>query len=48
MHSHPLGKKAQCIGEIQKDKLGKVSIQSKIGVNRILDMLSGEQLPRIC
>jgi len=36
------------IGEVSKDNPGIVCIKSKIGVDRIVDMISGEQLPRIC
>lgn len=45
---HPLGKNAEIIGEIQKAKQKKVYLKTKIGTNRILDMLTLEQLPRIC
>lgn len=36
------------IGEVTENDQGKVILTSSIGANRILDMLSGEQLPRIC
>ncbi|MEA5535774.1 hydrogenase expression/formation protein HypE [Crocosphaera sp. XPORK-15E] len=38
------------IGQVapEKTKTGLVTLESKIGANRIVDMLSGEQLPRIC
>jgi hydrogenase expression/formation protein HypE len=37
------------IGSVrEKDPRGLVTLQSRIGGNRVLDMLSGEQLPRIC
>ena len=36
------------IGEVLKQREGVVTIRSPIGVSRILDMFSGEQLPRIC
>ena len=38
------------IGQVtaQESKSGLVTLESKIGANRIVDMLSGEQLPRIC
>ncbi len=48
--SHPLGREAAIIGEVAAssgDK-GKVYLQTAIGGKRIVDMLSGEQLPRIC
>jgi hydrogenase expression/formation protein HypE len=43
-----LGAAACCIGEVSADPAGLVTLQSHIGVSRIVDMLSGEQLPRIC
>jgi hydrogenase expression/formation protein HypE len=36
------------IGEVVEDTRGRVVLRSRIGGNRVLDMLSGEQLPRIC
>lgn len=36
------------IGVVSETPSGRVSLQTSIGVARILDMLSGEQLPRIC
>jgi hydrogenase expression/formation protein HypE len=40
---------ASIIGEVKgKNKNGIVTLKSSLGANRILDMLSGEQLPRIC
>ena len=48
MRSQALGAEACRIGEVSVDPAGLVTLQSYIGVNRIVDMLSGEQLPRIC
>jgi hydrogenase expression/formation protein HypE len=48
LHSHALGAEASIIGKVMADANGLVTMKSKIGVNRIVDMLSGEQLPRIC
>jgi hydrogenase expression/formation protein HypE len=48
MRSHPLGSGACLIGTVQSDPSVMVTLRSKIGATRILDMLSGEQLPRIC
>ncbi|MCB9437866.1 MAG: hydrogenase expression/formation protein HypE [Anaerolineales bacterium] len=39
---------ARLIGQVSDDKKGLVTLQSHIGATRIVDMLSGEQLPRIC
>ncbi len=46
--AHPLGKEASIIGEVVKKNSGKVVMKTSIGTHRIVDMLSGEQLPRIC
>lgn len=48
MRSHPLGRDAAAIGSVTDGPEGKVLIETSIGNRRILDMLSGEQLPRIC
>ena len=48
MRQHPLGRDAAMIGEVVEDHPGKVFMRSRIGGTRVVDMLSGEQLPRIC
>lgn len=48
MRSHPLGKGASIIGKVTAEMKPLVTMTSKIGTRRIIDMLSGEQLPRIC
>jgi len=48
MRRDPLGAEAAAIGEVVEDHAGKVYLRSNIGGRRIVDMLSGEQLPRIC
>lgn len=48
MRTHPLGKETRIIGEIVPDPKGRVGLQTAIGGTRIVDMLVGEQLPRIC
>ena len=48
MRIHPLGVSACRIGHVATDGAGRVTMRSRIGVSRIVDMLSGEQLPRIC
>lgn len=45
--SHPFGSEAAIIGEV-KDGSGKVLLKTLIGGTRLVDMLPGEQLPRIC
>jgi hydrogenase expression/formation protein HypE len=42
------GKDAVIIGEVTAEKPGKVFLQTLIGGQRVVDMLIGEQLPRIC
>ena len=48
MRCHPFGRNATLIGEVVDDHCGTVIMKSKIGGNRVVDMISGEQLPRIC
>jgi hydrogenase expression/formation protein HypE len=48
IQKHPLGADACIIGEVTAEYPGKAWMQTAIGGKRILDMLSGEQLPRIC
>jgi hydrogenase expression/formation protein HypE len=48
MKNHPDGKDAAIIGEVVESHPKKVILKTLIGGKRIVDMLSGEQLPRIC
>lgn len=48
MKLHPLGQESAIIGKVTDGVKPIVKLKSKIGTVRILDMLSGEQLPRIC
>jgi len=48
MRDHPLGARAAIIGEVVEEHPNKVFLRSRIGGLRVVDMLSGEQLPRIC
>jgi hydrogenase expression/formation protein HypE len=48
LQSHPLGQGACRIGEVLTESRPLVTLKSFIGANRILDMINGEQLPRIC
>jgi len=48
MRSQPLGRDAARIGEVVADHAGSVRLKSRIGGERIVDLMSGEQLPRIC
>jgi hydrogenase expression/formation protein HypE len=48
MRSHPLGQDAAIIGSVQADPPGMVFLRTDIGGLRVLDMLVGDPLPRIC
>jgi hydrogenase expression/formation protein HypE len=48
MQSHKHGKQAAIIGEVTATAAGKVRLQTSIGGLRAIEMLAGEQLPRIC
>jgi hydrogenase expression/formation protein HypE len=48
MREHPLGKQAAIVGEVLEDAHGFVQMTTKMGGRRIVDWLTGEQLPRIC
>jgi hydrogenase expression/formation protein HypE len=48
MRRHHLGRRAEIIGEVVEDHPGRVVLRSRIGGRRVVEMLSGEQLPRIC
>ncbi|UCF37703.1 MAG: hydrogenase expression/formation protein HypE [Acidobacteriota bacterium] len=48
LRESPLGADATVIGRVADSRDNLVTVRSVIGVRRILDMISGEQLPRIC
>jgi hydrogenase expression/formation protein HypE len=48
MRNHPLGAEAQIIGTVKKENAGLVTMRTPFGTTRIVDMLAGDQLPRIC
>jgi hydrogenase expression/formation protein HypE len=48
MQTHEYGKSAAVIGEVTAASSGKVRLQTVIGGLRAIEMLAGEQLPRIC
>ena len=48
LRAHPLGREAVVLGEVVADHPRQVTLQSSIGGLRIVDLLTGEQLPRIC
>ncbi len=48
MRNHPLGRKAQVIGEVEESLDGVCELRTSIGGRRIIQKPYGEQLPRIC
>jgi hydrogenase expression/formation protein HypE len=48
MREHPLGTEAAIIGEVVAEHRGMVLMKTEIGGTRVLDVMFGEQLPRIC
>lgn len=48
LRAHPAGAEAVRLGEVVAGDAGRVLLRSTIGGTRVLDLLSGEQLPRIC
>jgi hydrogenase expression/formation protein HypE len=48
MKKNPYGQEAALIGEVKAENPGKVVMKTFIGGKRLIDMLTGEQLPRIC
>jgi len=48
MRNHPLGRDAQIIGKVTEKHAGLVTSRTPFGTTRIVDMLAGDQLPRIC
>ena len=48
MRAHPLGDRSAIIGEVVADHPRFVTMKTRVGGTRVVDMLTGEQLPRIC
>lgn len=48
MRSHPLGKNSALIGKVMANDPGRVLLETPLGGKRIVGMLEGEHLPRIC
>ncbi|MGB2867590.1 MAG: hydrogenase expression/formation protein HypE [Bacteroidota bacterium] len=48
MRAHPLGRNAAIIGSVTDTHRGLVVMKTTVGGTRVVDLLSGEQLPRIC
>ena len=45
---NPYGAEAAIIGQVTEEHQGKVIMKTRLGASRIVDMLTGELLPRIC
>ncbi len=48
LRSHPLGREAALVGEVRDQPVAMVFLRTDIGGTRVLDMLVGDPLPRIC
>jgi hydrogenase expression/formation protein HypE len=48
LHRHEVSRDALAIGVVSSEPRGLVTLKSRIGATRVVDMLSGEQLPRLC
>ena len=48
LRSHPLGRHASLLGQVVKEHPGMVVLRTALGATRVVDMLPGDQLPRIC
>jgi hydrogenase expression/formation protein HypE len=48
MRQHLLGREAQIIGTVKASDTPLVTMRTNLGTTRIVDMLAGDQLPRIC
>lgn len=48
MRAHPSGRNAAIVGDVVAEHPGLVTVRSPVGGRRVLTLLSGEQLPRIC
>ncbi len=48
LRAHPEGAGAAVVGRVAEGPAGRVTLRTTLGTARLLDLLSGEQLPRIC
>ena len=48
LHAHPLGREAAVIGHVRSEQPGIVQLRTAFGGTRIVDLLVGDPLPRIC
>lgn len=48
MRANPRGREAAIVGEVVENPPGVVTLETQVGGSRVVDLLAGEQLPRIC
>jgi len=48
MRAHPLGRESAIVGVVTADAPGRVLQRTAFGTRRVVTMLAGDQLPRIC
>jgi len=48
MRRNPAGREARIIGRVREGLRGMVTMRTRLGTSRIVDLLAGDQLPRIC
>jgi hydrogenase expression/formation protein HypE len=48
LHAHGYGQEAAIVGQVTEAHPGRVVLRTALGARRVMDMLAGEQLPRIC
>jgi hydrogenase expression/formation protein HypE len=48
MRKNAFGEHTRIIGEVVDGHHGKAALQTQIGGKRVIDMIAGDQLPRIC
>ncbi len=48
MRNNRYGKNAVVLGEVVPGKFGRVAMKTRLGTTRVVEMLSGATLPRIC
>jgi len=48
MRRNPAGRDAQIVGRVTEENPGMVTMRTRLGTSRVVDLLAGDQLPRIC
>jgi hydrogenase expression/formation protein HypE len=48
LRAHPFGRQAARIGVVEAGPSGRVRLRTRLGTSRVIEMLNGELLPRIC